>query len=165
MCNTSDPFGLFTQYNEYGDVVGDKGGDQQDYLEYQGKEYKLDRPLVSNQAHTSYRIHADGAGDRMAEAAMAATPRMSRVRAAFESRPGGRLDFKSHGALANPRQLFIQGDAAVHTDVIGNEAWGYYDRTKLGLSVQSALAWAERFSFGHDDPQDQAAIRRAYILP
>jgi hypothetical protein len=101
----------------------------------------------------------------MAVAVVGAVPIMSEMGAAFQSRPGGRLDFKSHGALANPRQLFIQGDQAVHTDVIGNEAWGYYTRTKLNFTVDQALAWAQRYALGHDDPQDQAAIRRAYKLP
>jgi hypothetical protein len=161
----SDPFGLRDEFNEYGEKVGEKGGDKQHYLRYQGKEYRLDRPLVTNKDRTPYLIHPDGTGDRIAQTMVAGTPGMSRVAAAFASLPGGTLDFKSKGELANPRQLFIQGSTSVHTDVIGNVAWGFYTRTKLNMSESEALGWASFFSLGKDDPNDQAAISRAFTFP
>jgi hypothetical protein len=161
----SDPFGLRDEFNEYGEKVGDKGGDKEHYLWYRGKEYRLDRPLVTNSGRTPYIIHPDGAGDKIAQSMGAAAPRMSRLAAGFASVPGGTLDFKSKGELANPRQLFIQGSTSVHTDIIGNEAWGFYTRTKLNMSEQEALGWASIFSLGRDDPNDQAAISRAFMLP
>lgn len=85
--------------------------------------------------------------------------------AAIRSLPGGNLDFKSHGQLANPRQLFLMGGSAVHTDVVGNIAWGYYVRTKLDMGESTALGFANAYSLGKDAAWDQWAIKRAYDLP
>lgn len=145
--------------------MGDKGGDKEHYLEYIGKEYKLDRPLTPNALHTSYVIHPDGEQDRVAMEDVAGASSYGYLESARQSLPGNSLDFKTQRALANPRQLYLQGGSAFHTDVIGNEAWGYYVRTRLGLSQGQALFMAQVFSLGKDDPNDQAAIRRAYTLP
>jgi len=110
-------------------------------------------------------VHADGVGDKMAVLMANSVSGMNKVSAAIASLPGNTLDFKSWGSLKDPRQLFIEGDQAVHTDIVGNEAWAYYTRTKLQMTLEDALRWAQRYSGGHDDPQDQAAIRRGYSLP
>ena len=163
--NFSDPFGLFYEYNEYGERVGDKGGEKEHYLKYKDQEYKLDRPLVPNKKHTPYEIHADGEADKLAVELANAEPTRSRAVAAWDSRSGGDLDFKTKDALKNPRQLFIVGKGAVHADVVGNLAWGYFARTKLNLSKTDAVNWAQRYALGHDDINDINAIKRAYSLP
>ena len=165
--NFSDPFGLAPQwvFNQYGEKIGNKGGANQHYLIYGGQEYTLDRAIVSNSSRSPYVIHGEGDAPKVATGMANSEPRRSRAVAGFQSRHGGALDFKRKGELANPRQLFLMGNEAVHTDIVGNMAWGYFVRKKLGLTLDEALTWADRFSFGRDDPRDRRAIRDSYLLP
>jgi hypothetical protein len=127
---------------------------------------ELDRPVVPGD--TPYAIEADpGAIERVAVSlAEGAALTWSIVDFALESRTGGALDFKGSEALPD-RTLWYAGDGRlVHSDVVGNAAWGRYAATRTQLPLDLALAgahWYTRLTKGTwDDPQDQEFIRRGY---
>jgi hypothetical protein len=163
----SDPYGLKADstYDINGRAINGRGGTTDHYLRLNGTDYKLDRKIVPNEDGIPYRVWKHGAADRIAMSMANAERAWINGQAAVRSLPGGNLDFKSHGLLENPRQLFLMGGNAVHTDVVGNIAWGYYVRTKLEMTESTALGFAQLYSLGKDAPWDQWAIKRAYDLP
>ena len=160
----TDPFGLSpdSTYNIMGVAINAKGGATQHYLSHGGQEYRLDYKLTPGS--TPYGMFTTGAMNFMATSLGASAPSYgNRLAVEVHSLPGGTLDMKRN---LPARALWNAGGGLlVHSDKVGNAAWGYY-MARQGYTIGQALSGAslQGRSVGGEDPLDQAMIRRGFGL-